>query len=47
MQDVKAICLENGLTDIDRIETIFCNCEGDLRRVKQDVENYFINQKAA
>jgi DNA transposition AAA+ family ATPase len=45
LSDVKAVCIENGLTDNDRIETIFGNCEGDLRRVKQDVESYFLNQK--
>lgn len=43
--DVKAICIENGLNDPQRIEIIFNNAEGDLRRVKQDVENYFLNQK--
>ena len=47
LSDVTAICVENGLTDTERIETIFCNCEGDLRRVKQDVESYFLNHKKA
>lgn len=47
LKDVKAICEANGLTDEDKIENIFDGCEGDLRRVKKDVENYFLNSKHA
>ena len=45
LSDVAKICAENGLTDTARIETIFDNCEDDLRRVKVDVQNYFLNIK--
>lgn len=47
VQDVKAICEANGLTDQEKIEDIFSLCDGDLRRVKKDVENYFLNRKKA
>ena len=47
VQDVQAICEANGLTDSEKIEDIFSLCDGDLRRVKKDVENYFLNRKNA
>jgi DNA transposition AAA+ family ATPase len=45
LEDVKAICNANGLEDKERIQIIFNTCEGDLRRVKRDVEKYFLIQK--
>ncbi len=42
LKDVTAICNANGVTDVEMIDEIFKNCEGDLRRVKRDVEKYFL-----
>jgi len=44
--DVEAICKANGLNDMDRIEDVFAGCDNDLRRVKIDVENYYLNSKS-
>lgn len=44
LKDVMAICNANGVNDVDKIDEIFKNSEGDLRRVKRDVEKYFLMQ---
>lgn len=47
-QDVQAICNANDIKDDDQIDFIYQNCEGDLRRVKRDVEvRQKLNRKAA
>ncbi len=43
--DVNAICAANGVNDSEFAADAFANSEGDLRRVKIDVEKYFLNQK--
>ena len=45
LQDVTSICTANGITDTEEIEYIFFNSDNDLRRVKKDVQNYFIKQR--
>ncbi|MFK7113342.1 AAA family ATPase [Flavobacterium oreochromis] len=45
IQDVTSICNANGITDPEEIDYIFCNSENDLRRVKKDIQNYFIKQQ--
>lgn len=45
VSDVKAICEANGVEDLEEIQRIFNCCEGDIRRVKTDIQNYFINVK--
>lgn len=47
LKDVTAICTANGLDDTDRINEIFNTCEGDLRRVKRDVQKYFLELSKA
>ncbi|UGU15182.1 AAA family ATPase [Sinomicrobium kalidii] len=42
LNDVRAICQVNGLYDEDVIHEIYNTCEGDLRRVRQSVEQYFL-----
>jgi hypothetical protein len=34
LKDITAICEANGLTDTERIHSIYNECEGDLRRVR-------------
>ena len=43
-QDVRAVCQANGLEDQDHINEIYNTCEGDLRRVKREVEKYHLQQ---
>lgn len=45
--DVAKICIANGLKDEEKITEIFNSCLGDLRRVKRDVEKWFMMNKAA
>ncbi len=45
--DVAKICIANGLDDEEKITEIFNMCSGDLRRVKRDVEKWFMTKKAA
>lgn len=47
IQDVRAVCNANGVTDEDLISEAYNICDGDLRRVRREVEKYFLNQKAA
>ncbi|NJB83655.1 AAA family ATPase [Wenyingzhuangia aestuarii] len=42
LNDVALMCKANGLTDLEVIEYIYENCEGDARRVKREVEKYFL-----
>lgn len=45
IQDVTSICVANGINDPVEIDQIFFNSDNDLRRVKKDVQNYFIKQR--
>ena len=48
LDDVRAVCIANGLTDEEEILLINNRCEGDLRVVRKDIKKYFIlNKKAA
>ncbi len=40
--DVKLICEHNGITDKETIMEIYNGCEGDLRRVRQEVEKHHL-----
>ena len=42
LKDVAAICEANGVTDKEDIKYIFKNSEGDIRRVRRDVERNHI-----
>lgn len=42
-QDVTSICNANGITDSETILYIFKNSEGDIRRVRRDVERIHLN----
>lgn len=42
--DVKAICVANGVTDTEVIAHIYENCLNDGRRVKRLVEKYFLTE---
>lgn len=44
MKDVTAVCTANGLMDKDHIRYIYNTCEGDYRRVKREVEKYYLKQ---
>lgn len=43
--DVEAICMANGIDDADLIDAIWIQCDGDLRRVKREVEKYYLIHK--
>ncbi|AOR29575.1 hypothetical protein FORMB_25580 [Formosa sp. Hel1_33_131] len=45
-QDVKQICNANGITDGDDVSFIYHNSEGDLRRVRRDIDKIKIKLKA-
>lgn len=47
LRDVANICEQNGILDAHIIETIFDNCDGDLRRVRREVEKYGPTNKTA
>lgn len=47
LSDVGNICKANGLDYDEEIGFIYNNCEGDLRRVKRDVEKYFLKKTIA
>jgi DNA transposition AAA+ family ATPase len=47
LKDVALICEANGLTDEDTINHIFNICDGDLRRVKREIQKYFMTKKVA
>lgn len=42
--DVKAICVANGVTDEQFINETYNICDGDFRRVRKNVEKYFLMQ---
>lgn len=42
LSDVTSVCNANGLFDPERIKMIFQTCEGDLRRVRREVEKYHL-----
>ncbi len=46
-QDVAAICNANGVTDEQVINEIYNTCEGDLRRVRRSIDQYFLINKTA
>lgn len=47
VEDVTAICYANGITDEEKAFMIYNNCEGDLRRVKRDIDKHFmINEES-
>lgn len=43
-QDVRLICQANGVDDQEYINHIFHVCEGDLRKVRREVNKYFLTQ---
>lgn len=47
INDVASICEQNGIIDINDIEEIYANCDGDLRRVRRDIEKYSLIKKQA
>ena len=46
-KDVTAICNANGVNDEQFINEIYNTCDGDLRRVRRSIEQYFLMQKSA
>jgi len=44
-QDVQLICKANGVDDEDVIERAYAESQGDIRRVRRSVEQYFLLQK--
>lgn len=44
LEDVTAVCKANGVTDEDKIIEIYNMCEGDMRRVRREVQRYFLMQ---
>lgn len=44
-KDVQAVCEANGVTDEQFINETFNTCEGDLRRVRRNIDQYFLMQK--
>lgn len=47
LKDVAAICQVNGIDDKETITYIFKNSEGDIRRVRRDVERIHLNNQVA
>lgn len=46
--DVSAICQANGVSNKQVIDEIYNTCEGDLRRVRRSIDQYFLmNKKVA
>lgn len=45
LTDVANVCIANGCTDSDFHVQIYNQCEGDIRRVKRMVEQYFLTNK--
>jgi DNA transposition AAA+ family ATPase len=46
LDDVKNICNANGVADKDEIKYIFNNSEGDIRRVRKDIERIHLLKTA-
>lgn len=49
IKDVASVCEQNGILDMQFIEEAYANCDGDLRRVRRDIEKYNLmaNKKKA
>lgn len=47
LTDVANVCIANGCTDQDFHVQVYNECEGDFRRVKRMVEQYFLTNKRA
>jgi DNA transposition AAA+ family ATPase len=47
LEDVAMICTVNGLNDEEQINHIYNTCDGDLRRVRKDVQVHFMKKRAA
>lgn len=45
LNDVRLVCEANGVTDENVIERAFSESQGDIRRVRRTVEQYFLLQK--
>ncbi|WP_163444948.1 AAA family ATPase [Flavobacterium columnare] len=45
IDDVRSICHANGVMDEKEIDDIFFKSDNDLRRVKKDIQNYFIKKR--
>lgn len=46
LEDVNNICSVNGVTDEDYIHFVYNNSQGDLRRVRLDIEKYFLRNES-
>lgn len=47
LNDVREVCVMNGLEDEDEISRIFELCNGDMRFVRKEVNKYFLLKKSA
>ena len=47
LEDITAVCTENGITDEDLIVEIFNKCDGDMRRVRRLIERYNLTKRVA
>lgn len=47
LEDVAMVCEVNGVTDEEAVNHIFNTSEGDLRRVKREVQKHFMTKRAA
>jgi DNA transposition AAA+ family ATPase len=45
--DVTAVCKANGVNDEQVINEIYNTCEGDLRRVRRSIDQYFLMKEIA
>lgn len=45
LQDVQAVCNMNGCTDEDFQHEVFNQCEGDMRRVRRMIDQWFLSNK--
>lgn len=43
-KDVQAVCYANGVTDEQFINETYNTCEGDFRRVRRSIDQYFLMQ---
>lgn len=47
LNDVREVCVMNGLNDEGEIERIYALCNGDLRFVRKEINKYFLLKKSA
>lgn len=47
LNDVREVCVMNGLDDEDEISRIYELCNGDLRFVRKEINKYFLLKKTA